>query len=126
MPTPSSRRSSVSSVTSSGRRRKDQSLLDVAASLGQRTPERSQPSDEAASVRSRQLDFGSGDDDDAGKAKDQEDASGAAEETKEARDDDADGKIVEVEMPVQPLAVDREDEGEPRLAEDAAELLPRG
>ncbi|POM60582.1 Telomeric repeat binding protein [Phytophthora palmivora] len=52
------RRSSISSVASSGRR-KDQSLLDVASSLGQRTPERSEPMDDGASTRSRQLDFDS-------------------------------------------------------------------
>ncbi|KAF1787448.1 Homeodomain-like [Phytophthora cactorum] len=52
-------RSSISSITSSGRRRKNQSLLDVAASLGQRTPDCSQTSGDGVSTRSRQLDFGS-------------------------------------------------------------------
>ncbi|KAL3668121.1 hypothetical protein V7S43_006984 [Phytophthora oleae] len=52
------RRSSVSSVTSSGRKRKEQSLVDVAASLGHRTPERSQANDDGVSMHSRQLNFG--------------------------------------------------------------------
>ncbi|KAE9021202.1 hypothetical protein PF006_g5386 [Phytophthora fragariae] len=114
---PSSRRASISSVTSSGRRRKDQSLLDVAASLGQRTPERSQPSDKGVSARSRQLDFGSEDDDDVDDEQTQEEAGEAeAVDTQSQQEEaavDADGEAAmggELEMPAPLQAVDRENE----------------
>ncbi|GMF09211.1 unnamed protein product [Phytophthora lilii] len=88
-------RASVSSVTSSGRRRKDQSLLDVAESLGQRTPERSEFGDEGVPARSRQLDFGSVDGDEGEQEQvQQQEADNADTEQEAAADeqtDNADG-----------------------------------
>ncbi|KAJ8575302.1 hypothetical protein ON010_g3909 [Phytophthora cinnamomi] len=139
MPTPSSasssRRASISSVTSSGRRRKDQSLLDVAASLGQRTPERSQPSGEGVPARSRQLDFGSeaGDDVDDEQTQLEGDDAQAGDVLAQggAKEEGAgDGEAAaggEMKVPVQVEIVDREDEeGDSLESErDAADIRPR-
>ncbi|KAI9997094.1 hypothetical protein PInf_000527 [Phytophthora infestans] len=86
MATPTSRRSSISSVTSSGRRRMDQSLAEIASSLGQRTPDRSQGSDDSVSARSRQLDFGSVDDGNVDEEQIEQDNAGSTEANEEVQE----------------------------------------
>ena len=76
------RRSSISSVTSSGRQRKTHSLVNVAASPDQH----SQPSDDDVSMRSRQLDFSSVDDDDVDD--ENEEYTGDSNSSVESQDDD--------------------------------------
>jgi hypothetical protein len=101
----SNRRSSISSVTSSGRRR-DQSLLDVAASLGQRTPERSQLSDDAISTRSRQLDFGNDEQDQQeqhDEASIEQDVQEEAQEQDQVQDEDRAGVAADSEVEVAAL-----------------------
>ncbi|ETI49504.1 hypothetical protein F442_06702 [Phytophthora nicotianae P10297] len=106
MVTPTSRRSSISSVTSSGRRRKDQSLLDIASSLGQRTPDRSQTSDDGVSTRSRQLDFGNVDNGNVNDEQGEQDKTGGTEgggEVQEVHEEQYDENGVEEENQVREI-----------------------
>ncbi|KAF1783180.1 Myb-like domain [Phytophthora cactorum] len=110
-------RSSISSITSSGRRRKNQSLLDVAASLGQRTPDCSQTSGDGVSTRSRQLDFGSvdhgnvddeqGDQDEAGSPQGSEEVQEVQEVQEEQAEEE--NQVQEAVATARPRSADEEE-----------------